>query len=154
MSKSAIIYFSWSGHVKHFAQIIAEQTDADLFEIEPVQAYPDDYSECVKRGRDEVSRGIHPPVKGLPGNIEQYDIFYIGSPIWFHTISSPVASALDSIDWTGKTVYPFYSHGGSGAGNYLQAVAAACKGARIKKPFGMFLGGILVKREIRKWLRQ
>lgn len=154
MAKSLVLYFSYTGNVRHLARMIADETGADLFEVEPVEAYPADYSQCVKQAKEEINRKYHPPIKGLPENMDQYDTVYVGSPIWWYTMAPPMATALESIDWNGKTVYPFCSHGGIRTGNYRGDVAAACTGAEVKKMYSAFRSGIMAKRGIKNWLNQ
>ena len=75
-----IAYFSWSGNTAQMASSIQEQTGGDLFEIQPVTPYPEDYSECGDVALEERDSNARPEIQNLPESLEGYDTLFIGYP--------------------------------------------------------------------------
>ena len=80
-----VAYFSWSGNTKEMAEYIAQQTGGDVFEIEPLNAYPEDYNETTDIAKVERDENQRPEIANLPASIDEYDTILIGYPIWWHT---------------------------------------------------------------------
>lgn len=110
--KILITYFSWSGNTQFLAENIAEQTGADLFRIETVTPYPTDYNQCTQVAREELDNNVHPELNATVEDIDQYDIIFVGCPVWWHTAPMPVWSFLENegYDFSGKIVIPFCSY--------------------------------------------
>ena len=134
MAKSLVAYFSASGVTAGLAKKLAEAAGADLFEITPVTSYSeadlnwhDKNSRSSVEMRDSSSR---PTIKGTVQNIADYDTVFVGFPIWWYTAPTIVKTFLESADFSGKTIVPFATSGGSGIGNSakdLQAVVPRAK---------------------------
>jgi len=115
MSKKILVaYYSHSGNTKAAAEKIHTITGGDLFEIKPLKAYPNDYNEVVELAKTEKQQDIRPELVDN-GNPEDYDIIYLGTPVWWYTMASPVKTFLTRNDFAGKTIIPFCTHGGGGA---------------------------------------
>lgn len=106
-SNILVAYFSWSGNTAEIAAYIAEQTGADLYEIEPETPYPESYSETGELAQEERDNNARPVVANLPASLDEYDAIIIGYPIWWHTAPMIIGSFLNSYDLTGKSIYPF-----------------------------------------------
>lgn len=102
-----IAYFSWSGNTARIASYIQEQTGGELFEIQPVTPYPEDYSECGDIALEERDSNARPEIQNLPDSLEGYDTLFIGYPIWWHTAPMIIGTFLENYDLTGIDVYPF-----------------------------------------------
>lgn len=109
-SKILVAYFSWGGTTQRMAQEIANQTEAELFRIEPTVPYPTDYTECTEVALEERDNDARPAITGKVENWEQYDIIFIGSPVWWHTAPMIIATFAESYDFSGKTVVPFCTY--------------------------------------------
>ncbi len=105
--KTLVVYFSWSGNTEEMASYIAQQTNGDLYKIEPKTPYPDDYSECGDVAKVERDENVRPEIANLPDNINEYDTIFIGYPIWWHTAPMIVGTFLESYDLSGVEIYPF-----------------------------------------------
>lgn len=110
--KVLIAYYSLSGNTKDVAEAIRSKTGGDIFRIETVQSYPEEYRATTAQAKREINEGFRPELKGKIDNIAQYDIIFIGSPNWWGTIAPAVSSFLADYDLKGKTVIPFITHGG------------------------------------------
>lgn len=106
-NKTLVVYFSWSGNTEEMASYIAEQTNGDLYEIEPKVAYPADYNETGDIAKVERDENARPEIANLPASIEEYDTILVGYPIWWHTAPMIIGTFLESYDLTGIEVYPF-----------------------------------------------
>ena len=105
--KTLVAYFSWSGNTAEMAAHIAEQTGADLLEIQPEVPYPEDYGECGEVAQAERDNNERPAIANLPDFLDEYDTLLIGYPIWWHTAPMIIGTFLESYDLTGMEVYPF-----------------------------------------------
>lgn len=105
-SRDLVVYFSWSGNSAEVASIIAEQTGGDIFEIVPIEAYPEDYSECTDVALVERNSNARPAIQNLPENVDKYDRIYICYPIWWHTAPMIIRTFLESCDLSGIDIFP------------------------------------------------
>ncbi len=102
------------GNTSIIAHIIAEQTGADMFEIEAATPYPQTHSELLDISRQEMAENARPEIVGTVDNMEDYDTVFIGYPNWWGDMPMIVYNFLESYDLNGKTIVPFCTHGGSG----------------------------------------
>ncbi|MGN0610567.1 MAG: flavodoxin [Ruminiclostridium sp.] len=105
--KTLIVYFTRTENTKNMAETIADITGGDIFEIEPVNAYPDDYTACTEVALKERDNDARPEISNLPESVSQYDNIIIGYPIWWHTAPMIIGTFLEHYDLTGIDVYPF-----------------------------------------------
>lgn len=110
------------GNTQYVAYIIAENTGADIFRIEPVTPYPLDHSELEDIAQKEQSENFRPEIAGTVENIGQYDIIFFGFPNWYYDMPMIMYSFLDQYDLAGKTVVPFVTSGGSGFSDAISTI--------------------------------
>ena len=120
------------GNTAIIADMIVEVTEADLFSIEAVTPYPETYDGLLEISQQENQSDTRPAISGTVEDMEQYDRVFIGYPIWWGDMPAIVKGFLESYDFTGKTVIPFCTHGGSGLANTESAIAGIT-GAEMKK---------------------
>lgn len=130
--KILIAYYSYSGNTKEVAAAIQKQTGGDLFEIKAEGTYPASYREMTRQVQQELRDGFRPRLTAVVDDISRYDIIFIGSPVWWGTVTPQVSSFLESHDLAGKTVIPFITHGGGGATNAIRDITAVCKGCKVQ----------------------
>lgn len=109
-----VLYFSMTGNTQSVAEIIQDQVGGDIVRLETVQEYPSDYDELLDFAQNELSENARPELKTSIENINDYDVIFLGYPIWWGDMPMPVYSFLDEYDLSGKTIAPFVTHGGSG----------------------------------------
>ena len=117
--KSIVIYFTpTEGNTKLLANRVAFHSGSDMYRIEAVKPYPEDYYECNARAREEYETNARPEIKGPLPNLEGYDVIYLGFPNWYRTYPKVVATFLDLVSLKGKIVKPFCTNeeGGFGIG--------------------------------------
>lgn len=125
--KILIAYYSWSGNTKEVAEAIHEKVGGDMFEIQTVESYPEEYKKTTAQAKKEINEGYHPKLKGSVENIGQYDVIFLGSPNWWGTIAPAVSTFLAENNLEGKTVVPFITHGAGGKQNTIDDLTAQCK---------------------------
>ena len=120
MKKVLVAYFSASGTTKDVAEKLAKATNADLFEIKPVQPYTNaDLDWTNKNSRSTVEMkdpSSRPEIAEKCGNMADYDMVFVGFPIWWYVAPTIIDTFLESYDFSGKTIIPFATSGGSGMG--------------------------------------
>lgn len=109
-----VLYFSMTGNTQSVAEIIQDQVGGDIVKLETEQEYPSDYDELLDYAQNELSENARPKLKTSIENINDYDVIFLGYPIWWGDMPMPVYSFLDEYDLSGKTIAPFVTHGGSG----------------------------------------
>ena len=121
-SESLVVYFSWSGNTENVAKSIQSQTDSDIFEIVPATPYSDDYDAVVDLAQAEQSEDARPAIADSIENIADYDVIYVGYPNWWGDMPMILYTFFDSYDFSGKTVAPFCTSGGSGLSDTVNAI--------------------------------
>lgn len=120
-AKILVAYFSATGTTKTLAEYAADAMAADLYEIIPEEPYTDedlDYGNDQSRSSLEMNDpDARPSISGNVENMEQYDIIFLGYPIWWGDSPRIIASFVESYDFSGKTIVPFCTSGGSGIGS-------------------------------------
>lgn len=159
-SKTLVVYFSWSGHLKQMAHWVADETGGDLVRVLAKDEYPEDYDETTDRAKKELDDGIRPEinVKLTADQMKQYDTVFIGYPVWWYDLPMPMWTFLESVDLKGKTVIPMFSHEGSSDGaDSLDTLKKLAKGADVKTDDALSVQGTKVKdseEEVRDWVKK
>lgn len=151
--KTLVAYFSASGVTKGVAEKLAEVAGADLHEIKPEQPYTDaDLDWHNKQSRSSVEmadKNSRPAITGKLENMADYDVIYVGFPIWWYTAPTIINTFMESYDFKGKTVIPFATSGGS-------TIEQACKDLKATYPDMNWKDGKLLNRatadDLRKWV--
>lgn len=118
-----VAYFSYTGTTQGIAEEIRFKIGADLFRIEREEDYSDVYTES----RSEIWQNDRSNLKNTVENMDQYDVVFIGFPIWFHATPAPVNTFLESYDFTGKIIIPFCTSGGSDIEEAIPTFLNSCK---------------------------
>ena len=154
MSKTLVAYFSASGVTAKLAKTVASAVDGDLYEIQPQEPYSSadlDWMDANSRSSIEMKdKTFRPAVAGKVDDMGQYDVVYIGFPIWWYVAPTIINTFLEQYDMSGKTVIPFATSGSSGMGNTNAELAPSCPGAVLKE--GKRLSGNAGEKEIKKWV--
>lgn len=126
-----VAYFSWSGNTQQMAEIIAEETGADLFQIATVTPYTDDYNTLLDVAQQEQSEDARPELNAQVDNWDSYDTIFVGYPNWWSDAPMAVYTFLESYDFTGKTLIPFNTSASGGFGRSLTGIEESAAGATI-----------------------
>lgn len=167
--KSLVIYFSradenyFGGSMKYIekgnteivAEYIKEITGADLFKVERKMPYSKEYMTCIREAQNEQRRGEFPELVNYLDDITDYDVIFIGGPVYWGTLPQPMFTELKRLDFNGKTIMPFTTHEGSGLASVPSDVKKICKGATVKN--GLAIVGSTVntcKPKLEKWIKE
>ena len=156
MSKVLVAYFSASEVTAKAAEKLANAAGADLFEIVPEQPYTKaDLNWQDKNSRSSVEmndRSSRPAIKSKVENMAQYDIVFVGFPIWWYREPSIIDTFMESYDFSGKTVVPFCTSGSSGLGTTGSNLQALAKGAKVIE--GKRLSVMTTEGSLKKWAEE
>lgn len=126
MSKKLVAYFSASGITKAVAERLAKAAGADLFEIKPAVPYTRaDLDWTNKKSRSSVEMNdqtSRPEIAETLSHMENYDTVFIGFPIWWYVAPTIINTFVESYDFSGKTIVPFATSGGSGMGKTVEVL--------------------------------
>lgn len=125
--KVLVAYFSYSGTTKNIANTISEKTGADLFEITP----QDGYSNVYMESNSEIRKNERPILTDTVENMDEYDIVFVGYPVWWHAAPAPINSFLESYDLTGKLIIPFCTSGESDIDETMPTFLNSCEGLAV-----------------------
>lgn len=143
MAKTLVIYYSrkgenyWNGSIKKLekgntqrvAEFIQQAVQADLFEVDTVKTYAQDYYACIDEAKAELRTQARPELKRYLADISAYDNIVVAGPCWWGTYPMAIFSQLERLDFTGKKVFPVMTHEGSGLAGSAAALKKYCPGA-------------------------
>lgn len=157
MSKCLVAYFSASGITKKVAERLATVVEGDLYEIKPEKPYTsEDLNWMDKNSRSSIEMSNHssrPAISGTVKEMEQYDVVYVGFPIWWYVAPTIINTFLESYDFSKKTVIPFATSGGSGMGNTLNELKPSCSSST-KWCEGKRFSSSVSEEELTKWVNE
>ncbi len=119
------------GNTEIVAEFIRDAVDADLFEVETVHSYSEDYMACTREAQEELRRNARPELKKMLHSVAEYDNIVVAGPCWWGTYPCAVFTQLEALDFTGKKVFPVMTHEGSGQAGSAAALRRCCNGAEV-----------------------
>lgn len=119
------------GNTEIVAEMIAQETGANLFKIQTVEGYPESYEECTDVAKEEKEENARPELSNTIDDISEYDVIYLGYPIWWGDMPMAVYTFLESYDFSGKTIIPFCTHAGSGLAGTVESIKGICARASV-----------------------
>ncbi|MCR5072101.1 MAG: hypothetical protein K6A62_09290 [Bacteroidales bacterium] len=136
-SKALVLYYSQGGTTKVVAEAIQNALGADIEEILPVDPYDPDFGATIARGQKEMSEGAFPELQPIQANVQDYDVIFVGYPVWFGTYANPIETLLNTVDFSGKQVVPFCTFGSGGLDTSCKAIAAKLPNATVLPGYGV-----------------
>lgn len=169
MSKTLIVYYSRKGenyvngsvrslakgNTEVVAEMIADMTGGDLFEIDTVKPYAADYTACTEEALEELKSNARPELKAYPDSLDGYDTIFVGYPNWWGTMPMAMFTFLEHYDLTGKRILPFCTNEGSGMGSSERDLKKVCKGAKVEN--GLSIHGAKAansRGKVEAWVRK
>lgn len=137
-SSAAYAGYIEKGNTAIMAALIAELTGGDLFEITTVTPYPEDYATMLRVAQEEIDTDARPELASQVENMADYDVIFIGYPIWHGRMPQAIHTFMESHDLIGKTVIPFNTHEGSGQSGTQSVIENAL-------PDSMVLQGLAIQ---------
>ena len=125
------------GNTEIIAEMIAEEVGADLFHIQTVNPYPENYDECTEVAQQEKAENARPELTDTVDNFEDYDVIYLGYPNWWGDMPMAVYTFLESYDFTDKIIRPFCTHAGSGLSGTVESIKTICEDSEVLDGFSI-----------------
>ena len=119
------------GNNQYIARLIQQETGGDLFRIETVQEYPGSHDPLLEFVYNERAEDARPELAAQIENLDSYDVIFLGYPNWNSDLPMPLYTFLEEYDFSGKTIIPFTTHGGSGFSRTIQTIQQLQPGADV-----------------------
>ena len=135
--KVLVLYYSQTGNTKAVAEEISKKLGADIEEIVAVNPYDGDFQATIERCMVERDSGVTPEISPLNADPSQYDVIFIGYPVWFGTYAPPVATFLSQVDLSGKKIVPFCTFGSGGLESSVKELKEKQPNAEVLPGYGV-----------------
>ena len=152
--KVLVLYYSQTSNTKAVAEEIATRLGADMEEIVPETPYDGDFQATIERCMQEREQGVIPTIQPIKADIAQYDVVFIGYPVWFGTYAPPIAALLDQVDLSGKKVVPFCTFGSGGLESSVKDMVEKQPNAEVLPGYGVRAARLeAMPKEVDQWLK-
>ncbi|MDR1617038.1 MAG: NAD(P)H-dependent oxidoreductase [Syntrophomonadaceae bacterium] len=155
MSKKLVAYFSATGNTRNVAKVLSEAIDAGLYEINPQEPYTKaDLDWTNKKSRSSIemnNKSSRPAITDKNAAVSEYDVVFVGFPIWWYIAPTIINTFLESYDFAGKTIILFATSGGSGFGKAVESLKGSIDASAAIKE-GRILNGRQTKENLKSWV--
>lgn len=153
--KGLVVFYSWSGNTRGIAREVASQTGFDLVELELEKPYSTSYNTVLDEAQRDQNEQARPALSTRIDNMDEYSTVLIGYPNWWASIPMPIATLLESYDFSGKTIVPFCSNGGGGLGQSVSAISKLAPNSTIGSGLSIYYsGGSEMPASVSSWLEE
>ena len=135
--KMLVLYYSQTGNTKAVAEEIANKLGADIEEITMLEPYDPDFQTTIDRCMKDREQGILPEIQPVKADLANYDVIFLGFPVWFGTYAPPVITFLNNADLSGKKIVPFCTFGSGGLESSVKDLVAAEPDAEVLPGYGV-----------------
>lgn len=143
------------GNTEIIVRMIQEMVEGDVFRIDTVNSYPEDYVETTEVAQKELRDNARPELSNHVKNMDSYDVIFLGYPNWWGTMPMPVFTFLEEYDFTGKTAIPFCTHEGSGLGRSESDIAKLCPKTTLLDGLAIYGSRVnTAKEDVTNWLNK
>lgn len=141
------------GATQHIADQIQVRLGGDLFLIETAEPYPDSFQDVIDQNHAEAANNTLPALESTVENMDQYNVVFLGYPVWNMTVPQAVRTFLEAYDFSGKTIIPFCTHDGYGSGQSYRDIAIACPDSTVLDGLAIDSSEVLAAEEpLNDWL--
>ena len=130
MSKTLLVFHSYTGNTKVIAEKIKELIDCDMVELEPIVPFSKDYQQVVDEYQNNSIKE-EVKIKKVDVDLNDYNKIIVGSPVWWYTITPVITTFLKENDLSGKTIYPFATNAGW-LGHSFQDIKKLCPNSNVE----------------------
>lgn len=143
------------GNTEYVATIIQKETKGELFAIRTVQQYPGTHKELIDYAKTENDSKARPKLISKIDNLDKYDVIFVGFPNWWYDMPMPLYTFFEEHDFSGKTIVPFCTHGGSRFSQAIKTITELEKNAKILDGYSVSRDNLTVaKEEVAIWLQK
>lgn len=148
-----IAFYSQSGNTRQIAEMICQQTAGVLYEITPETPYKSLYLGGGRRIKSERETGTLPALNMPLPDVSKYETIFLGTPNWGNSLSHPVLAFVEQCDLSGKSIFPFCTHGGGGSGHIETDIRNLYPAAKVQGIFEIYRsGGAGAERAVQDWI--
>lgn len=141
------------GSTQYVASVIKESTGGDIFEIKTKRTYPGTHEALIEAAREEADAKARPELVSHIKNLQDYDIVFVGFPNWWYDMPMPLYSFFDEYDFSGKTIIPFCTHGGSRFSDAVKTIRSMEQNATVLDGYAIAREDVPEsKDDVLKWL--
>lgn len=141
------------GNTRYVASIISEATGGDLFEIKTAHSYPGSHKALIDAAKKEIDANARPKLATHVKNMKDYDVVFVGFPNWWYDMPMPLYSFFDEYDFSGKTIIPFCTHGGSRFSGAIKTIRGLEKKATVLDGYAIARDRVAGSKDgVRKWI--
>ena len=153
--KVLVLYYSQTGVTKTVAEELQTRLGADIEAVQAVVPYDGDFMATIERSRQEMESGAFPDIEPLKVDVRDYDVIFLGFPIWFGTYATPIATLLNTTDFSGKKIVPFCTFGSGGLESSAKALTERLADSEILPGYGVRAARIeAVPAELDRFLKE
>ena len=155
-AENLVVYFTDSGNTERVAATIQDLVGGDMARIDPVIPYPNSKTDKTYVAKRELESEARPEYADLGLDVADYDVIFLGYPIWWGKMPMVVYTFLENNDFNGKVIVPFGTYESSGLGDSVSEIKRIARGATVLEPFGM-RGGETQKdhtEAVKEWLQK
>lgn len=143
------------GNTQYVASIISEATGSDLFEIKTAHTYPASHKALIDAAKVEIENNARPKLATHIKNLDDYDVVFVGFPNWWYDMPMAIYSFFDEYDFSGKTVIPFCTHGGSRFSGAIKTIRELEKNATVLNGYSIARDRVPNSKDgVLKWLEK
>lgn len=150
----AVVYVSKTGNTQSLAECVAAFTGADLFAVETVDPYPEAYRETTEIVKNEIENNIVRPIKPVNMNPKDYDVIILMTPTWWHHVSRPLRTWIESVDLTNAFILTANTHGGGGLMHTREDFESFLPKSRLGTHFTVYGSVRRGNSSVRRWLEE
>ncbi len=148
-----VVFFSWSGNTRTIAGEVAKRLGVEAVELVCEKPYSSDYNTCLDEAQRDQNQQARPALTTPIESMDRYGTVYVGYPNWWASIPMPIATFLESYDFSGKTIKPFCSNGGGGLGQSVTAISKLVPSAQVAQGLSIYYsGGSEMPQQVADWL--
>ena len=148
-----VVFFSWSGNTRQIAQVVASQLGVESVELVCAEPYSSDYNTCLDEAQRDQNQQARPALATKIDDMDRYGTIYLGYPNWWASIPMPIATFLESYDFSGKAIHPFCSNGGGGLGQSVTAISKLVPDAHVGQGLSIrYAGGDDMPQQVADWI--
>ena len=152
--KTLVLYYSQTNNTKAVAEAIAAKLGADTEEIVALEPYSGGFEETIARCMKEREDGILPEIEPVKANLDEYDVIFLGYPIWFGTYAPPMGAFIKGANLAGKKIIPFCSFGSGGLDSSVRDLKTAQPEAEILPGYGVRAARVAaIEKEVDNFLK-
>lgn len=152
-TRTLVLYYSQTGATQRVAEEIGKQLGADVVALELEQPYDGTFEQTIERCQKEKADGVLPTLKKLDLNMDEYDVVFLGFPVWFGTYATPIAALLKDQTFEGKKLVPFCTFGSGGLQECTEHLRKALPKAEVADGYGIRNARLkAVEKEVERFL--